>query len=383
MSQQNRFDRAVAALHEAVLDDAHWRQTSDLIEEACGTKGLHLITVDGHARNRPEWLFDRLFYRGESRADIAQDYVDNFFTIDERIPRVIRLPDRHVVHVTHLYTERELKVSPTYNDALRRYDCQASLNIRMDGPDGLDILMGLADPTEPGGWNSDNIGMIEQLLPHIRQYVRVRHALARAEALGASFAELLDNNEVGVIYLDRRGTIHQANACARDILRRRDGLQDRDGFLRARLASDDAKLARLLARALPPSNSAPAGGSMAVSRSPVLPRLALHVNPVVIGHPDFGARRIAAIVLIVDPASRLRIPPDLLSATLGLTEAQSVVAAQLAAGRSVRDIAAASRRRESSVRSLVKQMHVRLGITRQAELVRMVLSATRFGGFPR
>ena len=383
MSQQDKFDRAVAALHEAMLGDAHWPETSTLIEDACGSKGLHLVTVDGHSRNRPEWLFDRLFYRGDSGEHIAQEYVEDFFSTDERIPRLMRLPDRQVVHVAHLYGERELKISPTYNDALRRADCQASLNIRMDGPDSLDILMGLADPAGSEGWNPDNIRMIEQLLPHIRQYVRVRHALARAEALGASFSELLDNNDVGVIYLGRNGMIHQANTCARDILRRGDGLLDRDGFLRARLASDDAKLARLLARALPKSGSVAASGSMAVSRSPVLPRFALHVNPVVIGHPDFGARRIAAIVLIIDPGSRLRIPPALLSETLGLTEAQSVVAEALAAGSSVRDIAVATRRRESSVRSLVKQMHVRLGITRQADLVRMVLSAARLGAARR
>ena len=383
MSQQDKFDRAVAALHEAMLGDAHWRETSALIDDACGTKGSHLIVVDAHSRNRPEWLFDRLYYHGEGRPDIAQEYVEDFFPIDERIPRLMGLPDQHVVHVTDLLTEPELKSSPTYNDALLRADCQNSLNLRMDGPDGLDILMGLADPTEAGGWNSGNIEMIERLLPHIRQFVRVRHALIRAEALGASFTELLDNTEVGVIYLDQRGMIYETDARARTILRQGDGLLDRGGFLRARLSADDAKLGRLLARALPKSGDAAASGSMAVSRSPVLPRFALHVNPVVIGHPDLGARRIAAIVLIVDPGTRRRIAPDLLSATLGLTEAQSVVAAELAAGNSVRDIAVATRRRESSVRSLVKQMHVRLGITRQADLVRMVLSAVQFGGSRR
>ena len=380
MSQQDKFDRVVAALHEAMLGDAHWQAASTLIDDACGTKGSHLIVVDGHTRNRPEWLFDRLYYHGESRADLAQEYVEDFFPIDERIPRLMQLPDRHVVHVTKLLTERELKNSPTYNDALLRADCQNSLNLRMDGPDGLDILMGLADPTEPSGWSSNNIRMIERILPHIRQFVRVRHVLIRAEALGASFTELLDNTEVGVTYLDQRGMIYETNARARDILGQGDGLADRGGFLHARLPADDAKLAKLLARALPKSNAAATSGSMAVTRSSVLPRFALHVNPVTIRQMDFGARHIAAIVLIVDPGSKLRIAPDLLSATLGLTEAQSQVAAELAAGSSVRDIAAATRRQESSVRSLVKQMHAKLGISRQADLVRMVLSAGQFGG---
>ena len=45
---------------------------------------------------------------------------------------------------------------------------------------------------------------------------------------------LLDNPRVGVLHLDRRGRIIEANGRARNILRHGDGLADRDGTLRAR-----------------------------------------------------------------------------------------------------------------------------------------------------
>ena len=292
----------------------------------------------------------------------------------------MRLPDRRPVPVTDLLIGREVKTSAAYNDLLRRAEGQNGLNLRMDGPDGLDILMGIADPTDSGGWSSGNVETLERVLPHLRQFVRVRQALVRAEALGASHTELLDNARVGVIYLDQRGMIIEVNARARSILRQGDGLSDRGGRLRARLPADDAKLGRLLARALPTSSAAATSGSMAVARSPVLPRFALHVNPVVIRQVDFGARRVAAIVLVVDPGSKPAIDPGFVEAALGLTDAESRVAAALAEGSSVADIAAATRRQESSVRWLVKQMHTKLGITRQADLVRMVLSTGQFGG---
>lgn len=378
MSQQDKFNLAVAALHEAMLGDAHWREASALIDAACGMKGAHLVVVDSRSKDKPEWLFDQFYYHGESAAELGKDYVDNFFRQDERIPRMVRLPNQRLVRVTDLLTEREVKTSAAYNDLLRRAVGQEGFNVRMDGPDGLDILMGLADPVDPGGWNSGNIEMIESLLPHIRQFVRVRQALVRAEALGASFTELLDNANVGVIYLDQRGMIYETNARARDILGQADGLSDRGGFLHARLPADDTKLARLLARALPTSSATATSGSMMIVRSPVLPRFALHVNPVAIHQLDFGARRIAAIVLVVDPASKTHIPPSILSATLGLTDAESRVAAAMAAGSTVSDIAAATRRKESSVRWLVNQIHTKLGISRQADLVRMALSAAQF-----
>ena len=379
MDRQTRVDRAIASLHDTMLGDARWVATSALIDEAFGTLGTHLIVVDPHGSRtppvRPEWLFDRLCFRGQLRLDFAELYVEQYFAQDERIPRLLGLPDRHVAHVTEMFTEPELRSSPTFNEALRISDCRNGLNVRMDGPDGLDVLLGIADPVARDGWSSNDVATIEHLLLHIRQFVRVRHALARAEALGASLTGLLANAMVGVIYLDGRGKIVEANSRAREILRQGDGLSDRDGVLRACVAADDATLGRLLADALPGRGGQPVSGSMTVERSLLLPRLVVHVNPVAIHRLDFGARAAAALVLIVDPGSRLGIDADLVAAAFRLTRAEGQVAASLAEGSTVREIAAATFRAESTVRWLVRQIHAKLGISRQAELVRLVLSA--------
>ena len=279
MSQQDKFDRIIASLHEAMLGDAHWRDTSALIDDTCGMKGTHLVIVDEHAPNPPEWVFEKLYYHGELLEELGLEYANDFFPHDERIPRMLRLPDSHVVRVTDLLTESELKTSPTFNDLLCRTSGRNGLNMRMNGPNGLHILWAIADPVEPNGWRSGQIDMIRRLLPHIRQFVRVRQALAGAEALGETLTELLDNKGVGVLYLDRRGMIVTANDRARKVLRRGDGLSDRGGFLRARLAAEDIRLQRLLARAVRQFGGVAASGSMTTRRSTALPRLALHVNP--------------------------------------------------------------------------------------------------------
>ena len=379
MSQQDRFDRAISSLHEAMLGDAHWRESSALIDAACGWKGSHLVILDGHSgdggRNRPEWAFDQFYYHGESAAELGRIYVRDFFRQDERIPRLMRLPNQRLMHVTDVWTEPELKTSATYNDLLRWCWGQDGFNVRMDGPDGLDIIMGIADPVG-GVWNSGHIETIERMLPHIRQFIRVRHALVRAEALGTTLTGLLANAMVGVIYVDRRGAIVEANARAREILRQGDGLADRDGVLRARLATDDAKLQRVLADALPRLDRQPVSGSVTVERSLLLPRLVVHVNPVEVHQLDFGARSAAALVLLVDPGSRTSIDAGIVARTFRLTRAESQVAAALAEGRTVSEIAQTTFRAESTVRWLVKQVHAKLGISRQADLVRLVLSVT-------
>ena len=90
---------------------------------------------------------------------------------------------------------------------------------------------------------------------------------------------------------------------------------------------------------------------------------------------DFGARRVAALVLVIDPARRARIDPARVAAALGLTPSESRMAALLAEGVRVQEIAADQGWTEEYVRWLVKRVYRKLGISgQQIELARRVLA---------
>ena len=374
MSRQDLFERIVASLHEATFDDALWPATSGLIDEACGSKGNMLVFADGTSEDGVELFFVRFCFRGVRYEDREHGYFKDYYPLDERVPRLRQMPDSHLVHVNSLFTDEERKVSAVYNEAVVHCDARDSLNVRLDGPNGSRIHWTMADPINGEGWSTSSIETLERLLPHLRQFVRVRHALLDAEALGSSLAALLESTRFSVIRLDLRGRIVAANDRARALLRTGDGLCDRDGLLHARLPEDDDTLQRLLARALPPFGRQGASGSMMVNRALVSPRLHLHlhlhVNPV--NHAR--ASRVGALVLVVDPADRAVVDPMFVTSALGLTLAESHIAVSLAQGKSVRDLAIETGRSEGTVRWHIKRIHTKLGISRQVDLVRLVLA---------
>ena len=47
MSAQPTFERILASLYDAMLDDARWPATSALIDEACGVVGNDLMVGEG------------------------------------------------------------------------------------------------------------------------------------------------------------------------------------------------------------------------------------------------------------------------------------------------------------------------------------------------
>ena len=375
MSQLDTFNGILTSLHQAMLDDARWPLTSALIDEACGTAGNALLVGEGTGDD-VRVVFMAGYFRGERREDLEGDYLENYHPWDERVPRFRKLPDSRVTHVTELYTEQELKTSRTYNEFSPRAKSQNSLNVRLVAPNGSHTTWVILDPVTPGGWESARLDTVQRLLPHIRQFVQVRQALAAADARAASLTSLLDSARIGVIHLDRRGRIMEANTPARRLLRQGDGLFDQDGCLRARMAPNDARLQTLVGRALPAfRGDTTASGSTTVRRSAGRPRLEVHVCPVPVRHMDFDACRPAALVLLVDPASRPRISPRRLEATFGLTPLEARVSALLAEGRSVRDIAALTGCQEGYVRWLLKQVYKKQGLSGPTALVRMVLAA--------
>ena len=220
--QPEMFDRIVGTLHEAMFDESRWRETSALIDDGCAIAGSHLVIVGGSSHRDAKWLFDRAYYHGDLREE-GREYAEHYFPIDERIPRLISLPDARPTPMTSLYTDAEMRTSATFNEMLRRSDAQNGMNIRMDGPMGLQIVWVLANPITAGGWSTAQVEMIERLLPHIRQFVRVRQALVAAGALGSSLGGLIENMTIGVICLDWRGKIvhatpGRAGCCAEAML---------------------------------------------------------------------------------------------------------------------------------------------------------------------
>ena len=375
MNPDDAFERILALLYEAMLDDARWPAASALIDEACGMVGNALVVGErsggGHLIH-----FVRHLYRGETRQEVIREYFDVYYPQDAGMRRLMELPEGRLVHLPELYTEEELKRSPVYNEGWRLLGAQNGLNVHFDDGDGMGLVWSTGDPAGSRGWQTARLRLLERLLPHVRQYVRVRQALTAADALGEGLVGLLDNDRIGVVELDRGGRVLAANAPALEILRSGDGLLDRDGALEASLPADRSRLRRLLRRALPHLwGAAPSGGSMTVQRPSGRSRLGLHVSPVGAGAADFGGRRVAVLVLVVDPARRPRIDAARVVTTLGLTQSEGRVAALLAEGLKVREIAATAGWSENYVRWLVQQLYRKLDVSGQVALARQVLAA--------
>ena len=66
MNEPDAFERILASLYDAMLDDTRWPATSALLDEACGLTGNALLVGEG-PKDDIRVLFVGLYHRGQRR----------------------------------------------------------------------------------------------------------------------------------------------------------------------------------------------------------------------------------------------------------------------------------------------------------------------------
>ncbi|MCY4571656.1 MAG: helix-turn-helix transcriptional regulator [Gemmatimonadetes bacterium] len=364
-------------MNRAALGHVTWVSAATSINDLIRTGGHSLTYFGANPATRiPAIHLSRFFVGAEHRPDLERSYYRDYFRRDEAVPRLVGIRDRELVYKSDIYSDQEKKTSVAYNEFRRVNKTENGLFMGIGGIDGCGLIMSFANSTEGNGWTGDQLGTIRRLAPHMRQFARVRRALADARASSASLVDLLENRRLGLIQLDRSGCVLEANDRARDVLLECDGLHDRGGRLAAGHRWENAELQSLLARALPPWGAQGVGGSMKITRGAARGPLVLEIHPT---RQTDAAWRLGALVLIVDPVDRLKVAPDLVTRLLGLTPTESRVAVAVAAGQTVvgtsRELGCA----ESTVQTHLKRVYRKLGIHKQTELVRSVVSLEALG----
>ncbi len=216
------------------------------------------------------------------------------------------------------------------------------------------------------------VGAVQGLLPHLQRAVRLRTTIAGQFALPSWTASLLEQLPFGVFLLGSKGQVLHANRVGRTVLDKRDGLLIREGRLAASNRVGAGQLEALLAACL---SRHPTGGEMQVPRPGgaawLVSACPLSVDSIAL----FGEERCRAWVCITEPMAHRPELPRRLGRLFGLSPAEQRIAVALLSGLSPSEIAERSGVSLPTVRTQVQSILGKLGVRRQAELVRMIATA--------
>lgn len=372
-------DALVELIYAAAMDPALWPHAMATLADRVGGSISIITRLDAAnvadseiimSRSDPKWL-DHYLAHFQSRNAFAPA------TRPEAFGRGFRAA---VMTDADCLPWEDYQGSEFFNDFMRPQGVNSSLFIRLELTETRNSTLSIGRPVNGGRFEQPQIEVAQRLQPHLsRAYTLVRR-LSGALAAGSDLANALDCSAHALLVVDAAGSVRMMNSSAERLLGAGRGLAVIAGRLTAAQSDAARRLDSLLAAATA------AEGAHAGDISICLPGhrfpLAVRVAPAPVRHSPVFAQPRSALVSVTDLETNVASPERQLRELFGLTPSEARVATAIFEGMSMREASEVLEVAHNTVRVQLARVYEKTGVTRQAELVKMMMRLSGVVGGP-
>jgi DNA-binding CsgD family transcriptional regulator len=366
MARKLQLDEKVRQLcsgfYDILLGDCLWEQALEPLLPIFRGTAVHLFLLD-----REKNLIDNLAIVGRFSQKSLDNYTNYYGKFDPRGQYIAQQAAGSIVPCREICDTDYVKHSEIFQDFLLpnglRYTIAATPAQR--GP--VAAIVGFMRPEQGGDYSELELAAFRPLMHHLGRALQLRWRLdglyhevfVREQALNAlAFA---------VLVVDAKGRISHLNSSAENVLKQMTVLKVVAGHLKCHSISNQSNLLTLLANAL-----CGIGGGLRLRDSVSERKWNFWAVPA--RHDTTYSSEPQAILVI----SNWESPPQidaLLRHSFGFTKAESKLAQALASGCSVAEYAERSAISIATVRTQMRAIYDKAGVSGQTELVRLLANA--------
>lgn len=240
---------------------------------------------------------------------------------------------------------------------------------------GLRAWLNVSRSRESGDYSARERRLAIALLPHLHRALRIYSLLEQQRLQSLAYRRASDSMNLATLLLDERGHVESMNDAAGKLLCRRSDIFIREQRLFLSRDQDQHRLRSATEELLGGNETADYRAIAIVSGTRTT--LSILMRRVPRGGADLRHTRPAVIVYLQEPTA----PPvstnraDIVSILFGLTPSESRLAVMLAGGANVPELTSSLHITEQTVRTYMKRIFQKTGVSRQSDLVRLVLTS--------
>lgn len=305
------------------------------------------------------------------------DYIRTYHRIDPRANLLLTLNPGEWTNCWDAFDDEFVARDPFYQEFLIPYGGRYASGTKLlqEGP--VSVILGVHRGLGSEKLTRSEIEVCQRLARHLAVALKQHQVYLQRQQSSVLGAELLSKIPTPVALVDDERRLLNANPAGREFLERGSTLIENDGRLYCRRKENDnalfIALRDLRLAADTSSKDVPTDKIFLQVRSSedepiglclyaLRPESTLHA---------FGERSLA-MLMIYDPHQKLGFDPFIVAACFDLSPGEAKVAVALAEGMSAEEIAKKNRVAISTVRTQLKSVFSKTGVSRQAELVSMM-----------
>ena len=273
-----------------------------------------------------------------------------------------------------LISKDDLRRTEYFNDFAVRFDAARLLTVVLEQRRSASSVLTVLRAEHDAPFETDDRRVVASVVPHVQRALQIHERIGEARHERAVAIEALDAAPCAVFLVNADARVVVANHRGRVMLAANDGLSTDQSRLSSMNPRETARL-RDLCAAVSVMPLHPGSMMMLTGRTSERPPLQVMVVPATSAPPQ-GPRdpRVTAVVFVSDPAEARGPSETLLQATFGLTPAEANVAARIAVGHGLAEIATERGSALETVRRQSKQILAKTGARHRADLIRLLLA---------
>jgi DNA-binding CsgD family transcriptional regulator/PAS domain-containing protein len=364
LAQTEVFSQLLLSLYASTFDESQWSVFLDQLCAATASKSAFFMRNDAALGNQvlasggipvpsPE---AREYSEGRSYTDPVRDaYMRN--------PRI------GVIEGEEIIPNEKLRQSEIYAPIIKARGWMYMTCVVLSLTPRTQQLISLWRGPDRVYLEPHQRELLELLLPHLQNAVRIRQTLGQAETRALNAEAALDASTTGSILLDQSGRILHMNHTAQQMALAEDAFRvdishivPTDPQLRAPFKGLVAATADLTLQH--------PGGALSLTRRRGKPHLNLLITPLRLPQSRRATARV--LLLLSDPTQPVAFPDAVLRSLYALTPAETEIANGLLTGLSLEEIARLRAVSLATVRTQLKTILAKTDTRRQADLVRLL-----------
>lgn len=376
------FSRLIELVYQGALEQQPWQSALPALREAMDAEVVSLVLRPPTADDQGVILNSVRPGPSRNNGDMnladpndwqVSAYREQFFSLDP----FVNLPLDKVIALEDILPDRELVSSDYYLHYLQPIGLFRILGVDTAEPGGMQARLRFSRRPSEARFKARERLLLELLTPHLRLAIEVYARLNRMTSERDVYAGAVNQLSVASMILDERGRLLTTNAVGQALLDQGEGLSLREGCLHI----EGRDINKELQQALTTIIKAQLQGETSLVRALRVPRsagradLGLVIRPVPTSQWSEGQSSPSAAVFISDPDLQESASGQILGELFELTPAEANLATLLARGLSLAEVSSAQTISQHTARAQLKSIFAKTGVSRQAELVRLVLKS--------
>ncbi|MCB5206493.1 helix-turn-helix transcriptional regulator [Methylovorus mays] len=376
---ESSFNQLVDILYQTLEDNTVWKKFFDEVAQAIDVNIVHMLGVDKK--------HTALSYSDGANMPAHGEltYIQNYHSIDPRVPIVFGTETMKWVHCHQHLDEVFVANNPFYQEFLIPYGLRYMSACKVVDDDNAIIIFSTLRKPEQGPLPDEALSFLDGLMPHLARVCRltVKNYVYSTQALVGH--ALINKLRQAVVLATTTGDVVHINEAASTLLRQSSGVYISNNKLQFPFPYDQEFYQvchRLEQENFRPPLSAGSKGTEFTTlkvrytkadgqTDSIYAFITMLIPEQMMG--TFGLRPLI-MVFFYHPEADTTIDPSLLTAAFGLSPAECRIAIYLAEGCSLKEIARKLDVQFDTIRKQLQSIYHKTSTNRQPELIRLLLN---------